>query len=333
MAKKITQTEIEDIIKLFLNGESSRTIAQKVLGTTTRKSTINDLINRMGLRSSTNESVRSVAENLTVVKGKTPIIKIVDVETSPELSLTFGRFKVFISPDQVLERSHMLSYSAVDLWESDEVESRNLTHYPAFEEDIHDDYDLVCDIWELLDKTDVIIAHNGIRFDKAYIQTRFAFYGMPLPSPYVVIDTLRTLKSQFKLGANSLKEATTFFDTPAKKQSNEGFNLWKRCFFGDEKAFEEMQEYNDYDVLSLRDLYRKILPYVSQHPNVSSYYDDEKVRCPRCGSVDVKMEEGKMHHTHTSSFQVIRCNSCGGLSRDRVNLKGKDKRFNTLMPL
>ncbi len=227
----------------------------------------------------------------------------------------------------------MLSYSSVDLWGSDEVESRNLTHYPAFDEDIHDDYDLIRDMWELLDGTDVIIAHNGDRFDKPYIQARFAYYGFPPPSPFVVIDTLKTLKRQFKLGANSLKEATTFFDTPAKKQDNSGFSLWKRCFFGDKEAFGEMQEYNDYDVLSLRDLYRKILPWVTQHPNLSSYYEDDKVRCPRCGSEDVSLEKGKHTHTNASTFEVVRCNSCNSLSRNRVNLKSKDKKANTLIPL
>ena len=316
---KLTEEQKVEIISMKTAGYSSRNIAAVVLGSASKKSTVNDYLVREN----------SPHRGMPVDKGG-PVINIVDVETAPEIAYSFRRFKAFIGPEQVIKRGYLLSYSSAAL-DTGEVTGRNLTSYPLFDIDHTDDWELCQELWTLLDESDIIIAHNGYKFDRAYINQRFAFHGMKPPSNYVVIDTLRAAKKQFALPANSLKEMCLYFETESFKLDNEGFPLWKACCEGDRDAFGRMQTYNDGDVVSLRDLYLKILAWIPQHPNVAAYYEDEDRRCPRCGKDELEVETGKYYHTAVSTFQLLRCNSCKSLSRGRVNLRSKEKRSSTVI--
>ena len=317
---KLTQEQKVEILSMKAAGYSSRHIAATVLGSATKKSTVNDFVAR--------ENFDEVMEVEDAVKQ--PVIKIIDVETAPEIAYTFRRFKAFISPDQVIKRGYLLSYSIADLHTA-EVEGKNLSDYPLFDIDHTDDWELCQDLWRILDEADVVVAHNGYKFDRAYINQRFAFHGMKPPSTYVVVDTLKAAKKQFFLPSNSLKEMGAYFETESEKLDNEGFPLWKACCEGDRDAFGRMQTYNDGDVVSLRDLYIKILAWIPQHPNLAAYYEDENRRCPRCGKDHLVPVAGKFYNTAVSTFQVLRCTSCQSLSRGRVNLRSKEKRANTVI--
>lgn len=318
---RLTDQQKADIFAMRSQGFSSRAIASAVLGSSTKKSTVNDLISR---EESTN-AIQAIAGR------DKPNILVIDVETAPEIGYFFRRFKAFIAPEQVIKRGYLLSYSAVGLDDGDEVIGRNLTSYNLFEIDHTDDYELCLELWDLLDEADVVIAHNGQKFDRAYINQRFAYHELPPPSNYVVIDTLRAAKKQFALPSNALKEICMYFETENFKLENEGFPLWKACCEGDENAFQRMQTYNDGDVVSLRDVYRKLLPWIPQHPNVAAYYKDSACRCPRCGSTEVSVVKDKFYNTGVSTFEILRCSSCNGLSRARVNLRTKEKRVNTII--
>lgn len=323
MAKRLTEKEVNDIINAAEEGYSHRFIARNILGSESRKSTVSDLIRRK-------IDTISIVDDL--IEEKKPKIAVIDIETSMEISYHFGRFKVFISPEQVIQRAYILSYSAVFL-DSDKVIGKNLTNFESFDYDVTDDKELVEDIWHFLNAVDIVIAHNGVKFDQAYINQRFAYHGLPSPSPYKVIDTLKAVKKTFALPANSLKESCLYFGTENFKLDNAGVSLWIRCMQGEREAFEEMQTYNNGDVVSLKDLYTQILAWIPQHPNVSVYYPDESVRCPRCGSTDVDVHDETFVHTQVSSFQLISCNNCGGHSRGRVNFRSKGKRGNTIIPV
>lgn len=318
---KLTEEQKKEIFAYKTQGFSSRAIASLVLGSSTRKSTVNDFL------------ARATISDLSVIPEETkdgPVIKVVDVETSPEIAYSFRRFKAFISPEQVIKRGYLLSYSSADL-HTGEVEGKNLTDYDLFDIDHTDDYAMCQSLWDLLDNADIIVAHNGIKFDRAYIHQRFAYHGMKPPSPYVVVDTLKAAKKQFALPSNALKEMCLYFETENFKLDNEGFPLWKACCEGDRDAFGRMQTYNDGDVLSLRDLYLKLLAWIPQHPNVSAYFKDEVCRCSRCGSEDVSIVPGKYWNTGVSTFEIVRCSQCDSLSRSRVNVRSKEKRANTVL--
>lgn len=209
------------------------------------------------------------------VKENNPCAKVFlgDVETSPSTAYSFGRFKQFIAPKQVIQEPYMLTFAGKWL-HNPSIFSRKLTDYPEeFKRDHRSDRKLIEDLWQVLDECDIFIAHNA-RFDRGWANQRFAYYGMQPPSPYITIDTLAALKESFSLPSNALEAACNYFELDSRKLSHEGFSLWRRCVEGDPTAFDEMEEYNIGDIPTLEELYLTVRPWMKRHPNVALFHKD-----------------------------------------------------------
>lgn len=315
---KLTTEEIKFIIDN--PNMSSRTVCKHLWGHYKRKSTINDLRNK--LKEGKGTGSLDAGKRATVKPFK---VFFGDVETSGTISVHFGRFRQFISPEAVIQEPYLLTFAGS--WNTGELDEDSLHYHPQFKEDHRDDKELVKHLWEILDECDVFVAHNSA-FDVGWFNQRCAFHNMPPPSPYKVICTLKGLKKSFSLPSNSLAAATRYFGLE-NKLSHSGISLWLRCMEGEEDAFEEMLEYNRGDIPTLMQLYYKTLPFVKDHPNVALYYNDSEPRCTRCGSSDLK-DEGVSCYTGLSEFKVWRCTSCSSNVRARNNLRSKNQMKNTL---
>src|SRR4029078_8668904 len=67
---------------------------------------------------------------------------------------------------------------------------------------------IVKNLWKLLNEADVVIAHNGDRFDLPKINARFLIHQIKPPSHYETIDTLKTARRKFGLTSNKLDYIT-----------------------------------------------------------------------------------------------------------------------------
>ncbi|QYC52458.1 DNA polymerase III, epsilon subunit [Salmonella phage SSBI34] len=337
---------IEQVLELMKAGLSQREVA-RTLGKESQESTVRNMLRREMAR----YEVDNVVDLLKVSEGSTDSsfapedlefiesvkqkaagakVFLGDVETSPSIAYSFGRFKQFIAPKQVIMEPYMLTFAGKWL-HNPSIFSRKLTDYPEeFSRDHRSDRKLVEDLWKILDECDIFIAHNA-RFDQGWANQRFAFYGMKPPSPYVVIDTLKALKEAFSLPSNALEAACNYFELDSRKLSHEGFNLWRRCVEGDPSAFEEMETYNIGDIPTLEELYLTVRPWMKKHPNISLFHPDQSVmRCVRCGSDQMIEEKGKFATTYLSKFKVYRCQGCGSCARDRKNVREKAAMKKTL---
>ena len=304
----LTDAQVSQAFQMKSQGFSSRKIAEEVIGRSTAKSTINDLFARMEFGMS----------------HEGPKIAFIDVESQGTVALTHGRFKTNISPKAVISEPYMLSYAVNWAHEpEDNVECLGLHHLPSWEVDHRDDLMLMENLWQVLDDADIVIAHNT-SFDNQIINARFAYWGIQPPSSYQMVCTLKSLRKHFRLPANSLDAATRYFNLE-RKLDNAGIELWLRCYYGDEDAMDDMCAYNKGDIPTLRQLYYRILPFIKGHPNASHYYDDNQVRCRKCGSSSVVEIEGNYEYTAVSKFKTFRCESCGGVQRERKSLHTKDK--------
>ena len=101
-----------------------------------------------------------------------------------------------------------------------------------------------------------------------------------------------------------------------------GFSLWKGCLANNKEAWAEMKEYNMYDVLSLEELYFKLIPW-DNTLNFNTYHEDDIHVC-KCGSVD--FAKAGFHYTNAAKFQKHRCKDCGAIHRDKENLLPTAKR-------
>lgn len=314
-----TETQLE-MIRLKQEGFSSRHIA-KVLGV--GKSTVNDTYNRYL------NAVEAPVSDLDKVFGAK--VLFLDLEVSASIVAAFSMFKHFSTPDHIIQFPYILTYASNWLHESpDKIECYGLDDFYAFDRDITNDKPLVERIWALLDKADIVAIQNE-SFDRGWFTQRCAVHGLPEPSPYRVVCTLKGMKKSMALPSNSLGYATRYFDLPHKKLANEGISLWIKCMEGDVDAFGRMKDYNIGDIPTLRELYLKIRAYIPNHPNVALYFGDSEdvMRCGVCGSKHLELLEGKAY-TNLSIFDAYRCRDCGTVKRSGASETTAKQRKNFL---
>lgn len=253
-------------------------------------------------------------------------ILILDIETAPILANVWKTWKENVGLEQIRADWYILSFSAKWLGE------RKVMYFDQSKAaDIENDLPLMVKLHELLEEADMVVAHNGRRFDLKKINVRFFTHGLPPPSPYVIIDTLEIVKRHFAFTSNRLAYLTDTYCVEHKKRSHAkfpGFTLWKECLAGNKEAWREMKLYNIDDVRSLEEFYLKVRPWAEGHPNVAAFDEPTKPTCPKCGG-DV-IQKG-YRRVQTGMYPRFRCNDCGGWSRGRLQAADKDIRKNLLI--
>lgn len=300
-----SQETIDKIMTLHQAGIKSRKIAKEVLGSSSKKSSVNDIIARY--------------RNTDIEEHQGPKVLFFDIETAPVLGNVWGLFQQNVGLNQIHKEWHALSWAAKWM-HSDEVMYEDQRGEP----DVEDDFLLLQGIWRLLDQADIVVGHNSRRFDSKKLNARFILNGMSPPSHYRQIDTLEIAKRHFGFTSNKLAWLTDKLCENHKKMDHQkfaGFELWKECLAGNMEAWDEMELYNKVDVLSLEELYYKLAPWSNQIPNFNLYRKDQKCSC---GSTHI--EVNGYHYTNQSVFQRYRCADCGAQSRGKKNLLDKEQR-------
>jgi len=253
-----------------------------------------------------------------ITTSKGPRIGVIDIETSPTLAWVWRRWKENIFPRQVESETIILSCAIKELG-NDSVDF--LANWQVG--DVEDDETLVRWIAKEMEKYDVLIAHNGDKFDFPIINTRMVYYGLTPPAPYKTVDTLKTLKKRFRFPSNGLDAVCGYLGLGTKTE-HEGFNLWKRVMHHDPAAFAIMEEYNIHDVVLLEELYLYIRAWENTHPSLAIRTDSEDRLCNACGSSNITMTDNKFY-TSVSMFSLYQCDDCGHWHRTRKNEVSKDK--------
>jgi hypothetical protein len=127
----------------------------------------------------------------------------------------------------------------------------------------------------------------------------------------------------FKMPSYNLNDLCSRLNIGKKPEATHA-DLWHKCIGGDEDAWDKMIEYNIHDVELVYALYKKLLPYISNHPNISLMNKEEG--CPKCGST--KLHYRGYAHTGVSVFRRVQCQDCGGWSRERVAQPDRTKYVN-----
>lgn len=261
---------------------------------------------------------RIAKEDLKNNKNRLPKILVFDVEISPSVSYTFGRFKYNIAYDQIEKEPIMLTWAAKYLGQLD-VFGDKLTPEEVNNED---DSRIVKSLWEKFNDADIVIAHYGNGFDLPILNARSVLNGLDPYSPVKSIDTKKVASSQFKFPSNKLDALCKYFGIEGKIETD--FQLWIDCLKGDEKALDDMYVYNKQDVVALEEVYYKLRPWIKSHPNLAIYNDSEDSMCACCGSPNIEFN-GKYYYAYTTKYKTYRCKDCGGLSRGRKSVLDKEK--------
>jgi hypothetical protein len=248
-----------------------------------------------------------------------PKVLFYDIETSLQLVAVFQLGNNdWIDPSNLVTERYIICASWA--WEGEsKVHHVSVLDDPKrFEKDPYDDFHVVNALHKVLGEADVIVGHNSDSFDTPYVNTRALYHGLPALPPITSIDTYKVAKSKFRLNSNKLDYIGKFLKLGEKKKTSAG--LWMRVLKGEKKAISEMVSYNKRDVTLLRDVFHKLVPYMSNHINRELF---GKVGCPRCGSK--KIQSRGYHRAISRVYHRFQCQACSGWFRSATN----DKTFKT----
>lgn len=260
----------------------------------------------------------------TFIKFQTPKILLLDIETIPMEVFVWGLYKQRIPHDNVIKDWVVLSWAGKWLYNTDTF-GDILTPNEAVN---RDDLRILSSLWDILDKADIVITHNGIRFDIRKINARFLYHGFGPPSTFKQIDTLVETQKAFSTSSHKLDFLSKFIGRKGKLATS--FELWKGCMRGDIHSLNYMFKYNKEDVTTLEDLYLEVRPWIKNHPNIGLYMNTYESICPSCGSTNI--ESKGFYYTSASKFESFHCNDCHSTSRKNKTLFSKAKKDNLLIP-
>ena len=275
-----------------------------------------------GIQSAINKATEAGAV-LDVASG----LKIlsIDIETAPMVGYLWSLWSEVRSTD-FIERDWYITSYAYKWLGNDEVHGRTLfecSKYGPYEAGKEDDRELVEDLWSLFDEADIVVAHNGDKFDIKKIKTRLVEHMFLPPAPFRTVDTLKICKREFGFTSNRLDHiAETLLGEG--KMENSGISLWIGCIKGDPESWHTMLEYNKKDVDILERVYLRIRAWDRSHPNVAVMLGIEESACTVCASTSLT-PLAQSTATNVSVFQTYRCDDCGHVMRGRSNTRSKEE--------
>lgn len=245
-------------------------------------------------------------ENLTSSeferRERKPKILTFDIETTPMLIWAYETFNA--NALEIEQDWYMICWSA--RWLGGKQISRAIWDYKGYKPRSTDDRELVQDLWNLLDEADIVVGHNGRKFDVRKTVAKGIEYRLPPLPPYKIVDTWEQSK---KLGAfsshrlGSLGEKLGIGEKlPTDKK------LWFDTMNGDEKAQARMLRYCKQDTKLTEELYLTLRPYMTSHPNIA-VLSEKREGCRNCGSN--KLQARGFSITLTGKRQRFQCQSCG----------------------
>lgn len=246
-------------------------------------------------------------------------ILVLDVETAPLESYTWGTWKQNVGVEQIKTESSILSFAAK--W----VGKAGIIYRDTGgrgKKRVRDDKALVGALHKLLDEADIIVAQNGKRFDIKRINARLIMHGHGPYSPIRVVDTWEVAKKYFGFTSNKLEwQAKHLTDSPKSAHKKfPGFELWLQCLADNPKAWAEMKKYNIQDVRATEKLYLRQRAWIGNHPNISHGHS-----CPKCSSSKVTKAGFKVTNAGLK-YQRYQCQACGGWSQGKQLIESTAER-------
>lgn len=172
-------------------------------------------------------------------------------------------------------------------------------------------------VWEVFDSADIIIGHNAERFDAKHLMGGWAEMGLPAPSPYKVIDTLKIARGSFAYESNTLDALNKRLGIDAKTDKYDA-KIARAAVNGDKDAQEVLSSYNRGDIIASEALFDRLRPYAKGLPHMGMWADSD-LACPNCGH-DMT-PTGKTAHANVQAYAALRCDHCGAHGRDTTKLK------------
>lgn len=230
-----------------------------------------------------------------------PKVIIFDVETAPMVTASFTLYPENIGHNNIIEDWFMICAAWKEL-DKKKVESVAIKKKGK-------DKDVVSVLRDALADADVLVAHNGAKFDIKKLNTRLIYHRLP-PLPKIpMVDTLKEVKKIAAHSSNRLDYLGQALGVGRKQETTQG--LWLRAMKGDQEAISEMVRYNIGDVILNERVYKIIRPYMETHPHMGVMSGGFRGNCPKCGSDNVVHWGGYVTVTGIIK-KKMKCHNCQG---------------------
>lgn len=260
-----------------------------------------------------------------------------DIETSLVRAYTFRTGRQSIGIDQLVtgDQTKLLT-AAWGTWHDlytkgrEGVKSVGNHHYPTtFRKDPLDDTKVLKALWKVLDKSDIIVAHNAA-FDRGWIEGRFMDLGWKQPSKYYVYCTFRSLHG---LNGNSKKlDYLSQKLVGTKKVKHEGLPLWIGCAEGDVESFHKMETYNIGDIYdTLYKVYMRTALYAPRYKCID--LAGPGLYCSVTGDQLVHLDEPYINRYTGLEYHRYLNPTYNFEYRDRYNIRSKKANLGYIRPL
>lgn len=225
-------------------------------------------------------------------------ILFLDIEWRPTKAYVWRAWDETIHPEKIIEHGGLLCVG-VKWFGEKETE--------VFTEWEHGHEGMVRAIHTLLTEAEAVVTYNGDKYDLRKLEGEFLLAGLPPPPPPTSIDCLKAVK-KFGFFMNRLGFVAPFLGLGSKLE-HEGMSLWTKVDKGDPRAQKKMAKYCAQDVILLEKLYKKIRPYIRNHPHTGK---TKGIACGACNST--RLQSRGVRRTKMFKIQRIQCQDCGSWS-------------------
>ena len=161
---------------------------------------------------------------------------------------------------------------------------------------------------EVANSADELVAHNGDKFDLAWIRTRCLFHRIPVFPVYTTIDTLKLSRSKFKFNSNKLDYIAKYLGMGEKIKTE--FGLWKAIVLNKDKdAMDKMVKYCQQDVKLLEKVYKELSTHIFAKTHYGVIFGEDRGTCPECGSDDLWRMSNRVTASGVKKIQ-FQCKTC-----------------------
>jgi uncharacterized protein YprB with RNaseH-like and TPR domain len=263
------------------------------------------------------DAIIDLAETINRKRRYEPKILFLDIETAPIEARIWSRFDLSVGINQMTRDWFILSFAA-------KFRGEDTIYYldQRYSEPIEDESMILVAIHDLMSKADIIVAHNGKKFDFKRLRARFAKFKMAPMGIKRYMDTMIMAKKEFHLTSYALEFVAAFFGIQGKFKSRKfiGQELWNACLDKVKEAWEEMELYNKQDVVVLEEVFEALLPY-DRTLNLTPYLEENTCTC---GSTEFKRHDYFV--AQVSKIVIYKCVSCQKEFKGRDNVLDKDQR-------
>lgn len=180
-------------------------------------------------------------------------------------------------------------------------------------------------VWDVVDESSVAVGHNAERFDMPLLMSGWAMMGLPAPSPYKVIDTLKIARTAFSMPSNTLDSLAKRLGVNAKTDKYDVVTA-RAAVAGDIAAQAKLREYNMGDIVASEALFDRLRPYAKGLPHLGMWSTDQ-LACPNCGHAMTLT--GKRAHANVQAYEATICPSCGAHGRTTTKLNNPTRTRST----